>query len=123
MYHSLSLIQDLQEMKNTREEEEEKPHYTTLNYKIKNENYPKPCISLTLEPKGVFIATRGQTLARSGARAAAVWPWKRIYGRVSAAIGWPGARRFEPHTVLSAPYQFLVPISGFAPLVLTNQLF
>ena len=35
MYHSLFLIQDLQEMENTREEEEEKLHYTTLNYKMK----------------------------------------------------------------------------------------
>ena len=34
MYHSLSLIQDLEEMENTREEEDEKLHYTTLNYKM-----------------------------------------------------------------------------------------
>ena len=45
-------------MENTREEEEEKLHYTTLNYKMENENYPKPCISPTLEPRGVFIGTR-----------------------------------------------------------------
>ena len=46
-------------MENTREEEEEKLHYTTLNYKMKKKNYPKPCISSTLDPKGVFIGTRG----------------------------------------------------------------
>ena len=49
---SLSLIQDLQEMKNTREEEEEKLHYTTLNYKMKMKLLLKLCISPTLESRG-----------------------------------------------------------------------
>ena len=58
MYHSLSLIQDLQEIENTMEEEEEKLHYTTLNYKMKMKLLLKLCIYSTLEPKGVFIGTR-----------------------------------------------------------------
>ena len=52
MYHSLSLIQDLKEMENTREEEEEKLHYTTLNYKMEMKLLLKLCISPTLEPQG-----------------------------------------------------------------------
>ena len=59
MYHSLSLIQDLQEMKNTREEEEEKLHYNTLNYKMKVRLLLKLCISPTLEPQGGFYRHQG----------------------------------------------------------------
>ena len=60
MYHSLSLIQDLQEIENTKEEEEEKLHDTTLNYKMENENYPKPYIFPTLEPQGGFYRHQGR---------------------------------------------------------------
>ena len=45
-------------MENTREEEEEKLHYTTLNYKMEMKLLLKLCIYPTLEPQGVFIATR-----------------------------------------------------------------
>ena len=58
MYHSLSQIQDLQEMENTREEEEEKLYYTTLNYKMEMKLLLKLCISPVWNPRGVFIATR-----------------------------------------------------------------
>ena len=55
----------------------------------------------TEEPKRAFIGTRvegarGQTLARSGAR--------------GAAIKWSRARRFESRAVLSVPCQFLSPV-------------
>ena len=58
MNHSLSLIQDLKQNEKYNWEEELKLHYTTLNYKMKILNYPKPCISPAESPKGVFIGTR-----------------------------------------------------------------
>ena len=45
-------------MKNTREEEEEKLHYTALNYKMEMKLLLKLSISLLKNPRGVFIATR-----------------------------------------------------------------
>ena len=60
MYHSLSLIQDLQEMENIREEEEEKLHYTTLNYKMEMKLLLKLCISPTLEPRGGIYSHQGR---------------------------------------------------------------
>ena len=59
----------------------------------------KLCISPTQEPQGVFIGAtgtggQGQTLTRSGARA--------------AAIQWPRARRFEPRGPV-CPLSVLVP--------------
>ena len=45
-----------------------------------------------------------------------------VYCRVSAAFLEPRTRRFLPRAVPSVPYQLQVPISGFEPLILTNQL-
>ena len=52
MYHTLSPYYKIYKMENTREEEEEKLHYTTLNYKMKIKLLLKLCISSILEPKG-----------------------------------------------------------------------
>ena len=65
----------------------------------------KLCIYPTLEPRGVFIATREegareQTLAQNATAA--------------ATIKWPRA-------VLSVPCQLLCPVSGLQPLVLTES--
>ena len=46
-------------MENTKEEEEEKLHYTTLNYKMKMKLLLKLCMFLLWNPKGVFIGIRG----------------------------------------------------------------
>ena len=89
-------------------------------------NYPKTCIYSTLKPKGGFYRHQG----RGGpgdkpwpeaARAAAVWPRKRGYGRVFAAIQWPRARRFEPRAILSVSCQFLCPVLCLQPLILTES--
>ena len=90
-----------------KEEEEEKLHYTTLNYKIENENYPKLCISSTLEPRGVFIATReggpgGQPLAQNAT--AKMWPRPRFRGHMMAA-----------RAALRAARCLVCPLSGDVP--------
>ena len=98
-------------MENTREEEEEKLHKTTLNYKMEKENYPKPCISLTLKLRGVFINTRrtgarGQTLARP-----------RQYGRKNAAIPERRVQRSLLCGSLRSPISCTFWISDLSPLV------
>ena len=99
-------------MDNTREEEEEKLHYTTLNYKIEIRTILKLCISPSLEPRGVFIAT-----TERGARDK---PWPKMRS-------WPydhgNAAQLGPRAVPSVPCQVLLLVSGFGPLILTNQLF
>ena len=54
----LSPYYKIYKMENTREEEEEKLHNTTLNYKMKMKLLLKLCISPSLEPQGIFIAIR-----------------------------------------------------------------
>ena len=101
---------------------------TNLNYpKLQNrdETTLKLCISLALEPQGVFLGTRER-----GARGTTPGPKPRLSrGRTAAAspsrpryLG-KRARRFERRAVMSVPCQLLLPVSSFGPLVLTNQLF
>ena len=81
----------------------------------------KHCVCSALEPQGVFIGTRGTTPGPKPARAAAIRPRKRSLGHVSMAILGPRGRRFEPRAVPSVPFQLLLPVSGFGPLVLTES--
>ena len=74
------------------------------------------------KPQGVFMGTRGQTLAQSTGAAAPVRPRKCGHSCIFAALLEPRARRFLPRTVPSVPYQLQVPVSNFDPLDLTNQL-
>ena len=92
---------------NRREEEEEKLHYTSLNYKIEMKLLLKLCISQTLEPQGGFYSHQGR-----GGPGDKPWPktqsQKRSPGHVFAAILGPRARRFE----LRGP---VCPLSGPVP--------
>ena len=69
----------------------------------------------------------GQTLAQITGAAAPVRSRKRGHSQrghshVSAALLEPRARRFLSRAVASVPCRLQVPVSGFGPLVLTNQL-
>ena len=81
---------------------------------------PKTLYIFALKPQGGFYRHQGR-----GGPGDKPWPEARLrkrgYGRIFAVIGWLRARRFEPRTVLSVPCQILLPVSGFWPLVLTNQ--
>ena len=88
----------------------------------------KLCISPTPDPRGVFIATRegGARLEQLAkilglAAAATVRPRPALLGRGSVASMGRRAWRFEPRAVLSVSFQFLCPLSGFQPLVLTKS--
>ena len=99
---------------------------TTLNYKMENENYPKPCISPNYgTQEGIYShqgrGPGGQPLAQNAGAAASVRPRKHCLGRVFTAIRWPLARRFEPRAVPSVPCQLLLPVSRNWPLVLTES--
>ena len=78
-------------MESTREEEEEKLHYTTLNYKIEMKLLLKLCISLLWNPRGVFIAIREE-----GGQGTNPGPKRRAR---AAAILAPRAQRFELRAV------------------------
>ena len=81
---------------------------------MEKKNYTKLCISPSLEnPKGMY---RHQGNGGQGDK-----PWPEA-ARVPRPF-WGRAWRFEPRAVPSVPCQALVSVSGFAPLVLTNQLF
>ena len=87
-------------MENTREEEEEKLHYTTLNYKMEMKLLLKLCISLLWNPRGVFIATREERGQGTGPGP------KRGRGR-----GHTGAAR----AMLRAARGPVCPLSGSVP--------
>ena len=113
MYHSLSLIQELQEMENTREEEEEKLHYTTLNYKMEMKLLLKLCISPVWNPRGVFIATREE-----GGQETSPGPTRgRGRGHTRTARAALRAAR-----CLVCPLSAPVPGFWFQPLVLTESV-
>jgi len=62
-FYSVSLtllLQDLKQNEKYKEEEEEKLNYTTLYYKMKNENYPKPCISPNSRTQVGFYRHQGR---------------------------------------------------------------
>ena len=119
MYHSLSLLQDLQEMKNTRR----KKKNTNLNYpKLQNgdKNYSKLLhILCSGTPGGIYMhqgnGGQGTTpglkpAARRGHVVAA-----RVAFR-AARVAFRAAR--SPFCLLSVLY----PVSGLQPLVLTESV-
>ena len=71
-------------------------------------------------PGGIFYSHQGR-----GGPGDKPWPETArallLYGRVSAAIRWPRARRFEPRAVPSVPCQTLCLVSSLQPLVLTKS--
>ena len=85
------------------------------------------CISPNSRTQGGFYRHQGrgpgwQQLARSTGAAAPVRPQKCGLCRVSTALLGLRTRRLLLRAVLSVPCQVEVSVSGFGPLVLTNQL-
>ena len=81
---------------------------------------PNSIYLLLKAPGEVFIGTREE-----GGQGTNPGPkWRARRGRMTAFPRPLGGRvrRFEPRAVLLVPCQILLPVSGFWPLVLMNQL-
>ena len=92
-------------MENTREEEEEKLHYNTLNYKMEMKTTLKLCISSLGNPRGVFIATREE-----GGQGTNPGPKRRARRGRMAAETRPSSGRARG--ALSRAQSFLSPVSS-----------
>ena len=98
-------------MKNTREEEEEKLHYTTLNYKMEMKTTPKTLHIFALKPWGGIYSHQGR-----GGQGTGPSPKRgRGRGRTAARAALRAAR--GPVCPMSGP----VPVFGLQPLVLTDS--